>query len=117
MAMAASDKFAIIQEGGGQRRVTEGMVIDADLINGGETAPGTVITFDKVLLIGSVDGKTAAKLGLPFVAGAKVTGEVVESLVKGEKIHIFKFRRRKGYRRKTGHRQKYTSIKITGIVG
>lgn len=115
--MSASDTFAIIQEGGGQRRVKHEDVIHADLINGGEIAPGTEVTFDKVLLIGSGDGKTAAKLGLPFIAGAKVTGVVVEGLVKGEKIHIFKFRRRKGYRRKTGHRQKYTSIKITAIVG
>jgi large subunit ribosomal protein L21 len=109
--------YAIIQEGGGQRRVKAGDVIDADLLSGGELAPGSPITFDKVLLIGSDDGKSVAKIGAPFITGAKVTGEVVEGLVKGEKIHIFKFRRRKGYRRKTGHRQKYTSIKIISIVG
>lgn len=109
--------YAIIQEGGGQRRVKQDDLIEADLLQGGTLEVGSKVTFDKVLLIGSSDGKSVAKIGLPFIAGASVTGEVVEALVKGEKIHIYKFRRRKGYRRKTGHRQKYTAIKITAING
>jgi len=109
--------YAIIVEGGGQRRVKMNDVILADLLEAGNATVGSTITFDKVLLIGSEDGATAAKIGMPLLVGASVTGEIVEALVKGEKLHIYKFRRRKGYRRKTGHRQKYTAIKITSIVG
>ena len=52
-----------------------------------------------------------------YVKGASVTAEIVESLVQGEKLFIHKFRRRKGYRRKTGHRQTYTKVKVTAING
>lgn len=109
--------YAIIEEGGGQRKVTKDDVILIDLVEGGASAPGQKVTFDRVLAIGQGDGKAVAKIGQPFVAGAKVTGEVVESFVKGDKLLIQKFRRRKGYRRRTGHRQKYTRVKITEIVG
>jgi len=109
--------YAIIEEGGGQRRVHEGDVLEIDLVNGGGAQPGTKVTFDKVLCIGKGDGKAAAKVGTPYVAGASVTAEVVHSLTKGDKIYIHKFRTREGYRRKTGHRQKYTQVKITAIKG
>lgn len=109
--------YAIIQEGGGQRWVEEGDILLVDLLDEGLASAGKTVTFDKVMAVGPGDGSAPAKLGLPFVAGASVTAEVIEGDVKGEKIHIVKFRRRKGYRRKTGHRQRFTKVKITKIAG
>ena len=105
--------YAIIETSGGQRRVSEGDEITIDLHEGGEAQAGSTITFEHVLLVG---GDTA-KIGTPYVEGASVTAEVMEPMVKGEKIHIIKYRPKKGYRRKTGHRQRYTQGKITGIKG
>lgn len=107
--------YAIIEESGGQRKVTKDETILIDLIKSGESKAGQAITFDKVLVVGEVGG--SAKLGTPYVAGASVTGEVVEPMVQGEKVYIFKFRPKKGHSRKTGHRQRYTSVKITSING
>ncbi|MGQ0627720.1 MAG: 50S ribosomal protein L21 [Phycisphaerales bacterium] len=107
--------YAIIEEGGGQRKVQKDDVILIDLIEGGEAAPGKTVKFDRVLCVG--DGESVAKIGTPIVSGASVTAEVIESVVQGEKLHIHKFRRRKGYRRKTGHRQAYTKVKVTAING
>ncbi len=107
--------YAIIEESGGQRKVTKDETIWVDLINSGESKPGEKITFDKVLVVGDVGG--SAKLGMPYGAGASVSGEVVEPMVQGDKLYIFKFRAKKGHSRKTGHRQRYTSIKITSING
>ena len=73
--------------------------------------PGSKITFDQVFL--TVDGDKI-KTGQPTVNGAEVLGEIVQH-VKGEKIYVFKFKRRKNYRRKTGHRQRYTDVKITSL--
>lgn len=109
--------YAIIQEGGGQIRVSKDEVMLVDLVNEGNAAVGTSVKFDKVLCVGSGDGKAVAKIGTPFVAGASVTAEVVEPLVKGDKVFIHKFRRRKGFKKKTGHRQTYTRVKITAIHG
>ncbi|MBY0308851.1 MAG: 50S ribosomal protein L21 [Phycisphaerales bacterium] len=105
--------YAVIAEGGGQRKVEQGEVILVDLIDGGEAKAGTKITFDKVLLLGG----GSIKVGQPLVAGAKVEAEVVEGLVKGDKIYIQKWRRRKAHDKKTGHRQTYTKVKITSIAG
>ena len=74
--------------------------------------PGDKITFDEVLL--SSDG-TTIRAGAPLVSGAAVEAEVVGN-VKGDKLYIFKFKRRKNYRRKTGHRQKYTEVRITDVT-
>lgn len=71
------------------------------------------ITFDRVLL---VSGEGGVKVGTPLVDRAKVVAEIVEPQVKGEKIHIYKLRRRKAYRRKIGHRQKYLRVRVTEIV-
>jgi len=103
--------FAIIQTDGRQIRVQEGDVLDIDLRESGE-AKGT-ITFDQVLL---ANAGAASVIGLPTIAGATVTAEVMKPLVKGEKLEIQKIRRRHNSRRHTGHRQKYTQIKITGIT-
>ena len=107
--------YAIIEESGGQRKVTQDETILIDLHDGGEAATGDAITFDKVLVVGDAGG--SAKLGTPYVSGAQVTGEVVDPTVMGDKVHIYKFKPKKGYRRKTGHRQRYTAVKITSIKG
>ena len=100
--------YAIIDEGGRQHKVTTGdtLRIDRDVAEG-----ETTVTFDRVLLVA---GEGEPKVGLPLVAGATVTAEVLGD-VKGPKIDIFKYKRRKGYRRRQGHRQQYTAVKITGI--
>jgi large subunit ribosomal protein L21 len=107
--------YAIIEESGGQRKVTEGEEILIDFYKGGEAAAGEGITFDKVLIVGPEGGD--AKVGQPYVKGASVSAEVVEPMVQGEKLYIHKFKPKTGYRRKTGHRQRYTVVKITGIKG
>ncbi|MEO1008119.1 MAG: 50S ribosomal protein L21 [Planctomycetota bacterium] len=107
--------YAIIEESGGQRKVAEGEEILIDLVEGGEIEKGKAITFDKVLVIGEAGG--GAKVGTPFVDGASVAAEVVEPVSKGEKIFIYKYKPKKFYRRKTGHRQRYTKVKITGLKG
>ncbi len=105
--------YAIIEESGGQRKVVQGDEILVDLIEGGQAAVGKGVTFDKVLLVGG----DAARIGAPYVAGATVTGEIVEPVVMGEKLAIQKFRTKKNYRRRTGHRQRYTKVRVTGING
>lgn len=107
--------YAIIQESGGQRKVTKDEEILIDLFNGGESKAGDTINFDKVLIVGEAGG--SASIGAPYVDGASVTAEIVDPMVKGEKLHVYKFKPKTGYRRKTGHRQRYTSVKITGITG
>lgn len=104
--------YAIIEESGGQRKVSQGDEILVDLIDG--AAPGQTLRFDKVLVVGEAGG--GAKIGAPYVSGAKVTGEVVEPVVMGEKLVIQKFRAKVGYQRKTGHRQRYTKVKVTAIA-
>ena len=100
--------YAIIDEGGRQFRVTGGdtIRIDREVGEGDKT-----ITFDRVLLVG---GEGEPKIGAPLVSGATVTADVIGP-VKGPKIDTIKYRRRKGYRRKIGHRQQYTAVKVTGI--
>jgi large subunit ribosomal protein L21 len=105
--------YAIIEESGGQRKVVQGDEILVDLVEGGQAAAGKAIKFDKVLLIGG----EAAKIGAPYVAGASVTGEIIEPVVMGEKLVIQKFRTKKNYRRRTGHRQRYTKVRVTAING
>jgi len=107
--------YAIIEESGSQRKVLQGEEILVDLVNSGEIGVGETITFDKVLIIGEIGG--SARIGSPYVAGATVTGEVVDPLVKGEKLFIQKFQAKKTWQKKTGHRQRYTKVKVTAIVG
>lgn len=102
--------YAIVADGGRQYRVEKDQIILLDLR---EAAEGSTITLDKVLLIG---GESGAKIGKPLVAGASVQAEVLGEQ-QGEKIYVSKFRRRKNYRRRTGHRSTYTKVKITGITG
>ena len=100
--------YAIIRSGGKQFKAEKGKTLRVPRM---EAEPGSKITFDDVLL--TSDGEKVVA-GAPTVKGASVTGEVVGE-VKGEKIYVFKFKRRKNYRRKTGHRAKFTEVKITGV--
>jgi large subunit ribosomal protein L21 len=101
---------AIFITGGKQYRVGTGDVLRVEKL-GGE--PGATISFDDVLLLGEGEG---VRVGTPRVAGATVTAEITKH-GRGPKLVVFKFRRRKNYRRKNGHRQDFTEIKITGIAG
>ncbi len=105
--------YAIIDESGSQRKVTQGEEILVDLLDEGLAEAGKKITFSNVLVVGEVGG--SAKVGAPFVAGASVTAEVVEPVVKGDKLHIQHFQAKKAWQKKTGHRQRYTKVKVTGI--
>ncbi len=102
---------AIIEDSGTQIRVASGDVLDIDLRDLGKK-PKKTITFDRVLLVGD-EGKTAT-IGAPYVDGAKVTAEVLDE-VRGEKIDVVKFKRRKGYRVKRGHRQRYLRVRVKDI--
>jgi large subunit ribosomal protein L21 len=99
--------FAVIQTGGKQYRVAEGDKLRVEKLAGDV---GAKITFDKVLLVGG----DSPKVGTPLVSGAKVSAEIVAQ-DRAKKIIVFKFRRRKNYRRKQGHRQPFTELKITGV--
>jgi large subunit ribosomal protein L21 len=101
--------YAIIQTGGRQFRVQPGDVIDVELL-GAEA--GTEAVFEEVLL--ASDGKDV-KIGEPLLKGAKVTGEVLEAERKAPKVISYKFKRRKGYHRTVGHRQRHTRVKIGEI--
>lgn len=102
--------YAIIRDRGMQYRVEQGQVLTIDLIESAEA--GSQIELGEVLLVG--DGETV-KVGTPLVRGAMVRAEVV-SEQKGEKIIVFRYRNKKRYRRRTGHRQRYTQIKINEII-
>ena len=107
--------YAIIEESGGQRKVAEGDELLIDLHDGGNAEAGSTIAFEHVLLIGGEDAD--AKIGQPYLSGAKVEAEIIDPDFKGEKLHIYKFKPKKGYKRKTGHRQRYTRVKVTSITG
>ena len=100
--------YAIIDEGSKQFKVTQGDRIRIDrMVEENEKS----VTFDRVLLIG---GEGSPKIGAPALAGATVTAEVLGP-VKGPKIDIQKYKRRKGYHKKIGHRQQYLEVRITDI--
>lgn len=100
--------YAIIETGGKQYRVQEGDQIRVEKLN---AAGGDQIAFDKVLVIGE---GSDAKVGTPYVDAAKVFGDVIET-GKGDKVIIFKYKAKKDYRKKQGHRQPYTLVEITGV--
>ena len=103
--------YAIIEDSGTQIKVSSGDVIDIDTRDlGGKVK----ITFDRVLVLGDAETEDASTIGTPYVAGAKVTADVIEE-VKGVKIDVIKYKRRKGYRRKQGHRQRYLRVRVTDI--
>ena len=100
--------FAVIKTGGKQYSVTAGDIITVMALDG---APGDAVTFDDVLMVG---GDGAAKIGAPTVAGAKVKGEIAEQ-TRSPKSIAFKKRRRQNSKRKRGHRQDLTLVKITAV--
>lgn len=102
--------YAIIEDSGTQIKVQSGDVIHVDLRDLPKDAKS--VTFDRVLALG---GEGDVVLGKPYVSGASVTAEVVDPEFKGEKIDVVKFKRRKGYHRKTGHRQRYMVVKVGAI--
>ena len=99
--------YAIIKTGGKQYVVEEGKVISIEKL---DVEEGAEVTFDEVLLVSGDD----VKIGQPNVAGAKVTGKVLEQ-GKERKIRIFKYKAKSNYRKRQGHRQKLTVLKVTGI--
>jgi large subunit ribosomal protein L21 len=99
--------YAVIQTGGKQYRVVEGQKLRVERLPG---SPGDAVQFDQVLLVGG-DSPT---IGRPLVSGATVSAEILDQ-DRARKIIVFKLKRRKNYRRKQGHRQPYTELKITGI--
>ena len=102
--------YAVIKTGGKQYRVAQGDRLRVEKLAGNV---GDTVTLGEVLLVGAGDG---VKVGTPTVSGAKVEAKIVAQ-DRGPKVIIFKFRRRKNYRRKTGHRQPFTALEITGING
>jgi large subunit ribosomal protein L21 len=101
--------YAVIRTGGKQYRVKQGDKLHVEKLAGNV---GDTVTLGDVLLLGG----DALKVGTPLVAGAKVEAKITAQDF-GKKIVVFKFRRRKNYRRKNGHRQPFTALEITGIKG
>lgn len=106
--MVTHSAYAIVAVDGKQHRVKVGQRFKFENLVG---EPGDSIELGKVLLVAQGD---KVQIGAPFIDGCKVTGKILEH-GRGEKITIFKMRRRKGYRRKQGHRQGYTEVEITNI--
>jgi len=101
------EAYAVIETGGKQYRVQQGDVLDVELL---KVEAGASVEFDVL----AVSNGSELSIGTPVVAGAKVKASVVEDL-RGKKIFSFKKKRRKGYRRKIGHRQDLTKIKVEEI--
>ena len=102
--------YAVIEDSGQQFRVSEGDELNVDLRDLAENA--TEIEFDRVLL---VSGEGGTQVGTPLVKNAKVLAEIVDPEVKGKKVYSYYWRRRKASKKKTGHRQKYISVRISKI--
>jgi len=100
--------FAVIKTGGQQYTVRDGDILDVEKLEGGA---GDKIAFDEVLMVG---GKGNPKIGAPLLDGASVSAEIVKQ-TRAAKIIVFKKNRRKNYRRKAGHKQQLTRVKITGL--
>ncbi len=104
--------YVIVEIQGQQFKAEAGKFLYVHYL-GEQVKEGDTVEFDRVLL---ADTDGAVKIGAPVVEGAKVVCEVATPLVKGEKVIVFKKKRRKGYRRKNGHRQYFTKIVIKDIV-
>jgi large subunit ribosomal protein L21 len=100
--------YAVIETGGKQYRVVVGDTLSIEKL---PVEPGSDITFDRVLMVG---GDGSARVGTPLVAGATVQAQV-EQQYRGPKIVVFKYKPKKRYRRRTGHRQSLTRVAITAI--
>ena len=100
--------YAVIKTGGKQHRVSEGEMLSVEKIVGNK---GDEVVFSEVLMVAK---EGDVRIGTPVLEGAKVIGEILAQ-TKGKKINVFKMKRRKGYHKKTGHRQQLTSMKIKAI--
>ena len=103
--------YAIVDINGQQFKVEEGQKLFINRLNDAEE--GKTFEFDKVML---VDNNGAITVGAPTIEGAKVVVEVLQPLVKGEKVIVFKMKRRKDSRKKNGHRQQYTQVKVKQVI-
>lgn len=101
--------YAVFETGGKQYKVSPGELIKVEKLN---SNPGSEVQFEKVLMVQKEDG---TMIGHPYLDNVRVVGEVLEHK-KGEKIIVFKYKRRKNYRRKKGHRQWYTALRIKEIT-
>lgn len=102
--------YAVIQTGGKQYRVKSGEQLKVEML---PVEVGAAVSFDRVLMLGEGEG---VKVGAPFLSGAQVKATVVAQ-GRGEKVRIFKMRRRKHYAKTQGHRQSFTEVRIDEIVG
>ena len=103
--------YAIVEINGQQFKVEQGMKLYVHHIK--DVEAGKTVEFDKVLL---VDKEGAVTVGAPTVEGAKVVVEVVNPLVKGDKVIVFKMKRRKDYRKKNGHRTQFTQVEVKQVI-
>ncbi len=103
-------KIAIIETGGKQYVVTTGSMLKIERLDGAEKA-GDKVVFDKVLL---VDDGSAAKVGSPYLAGSKVSGELVENAT-APTVTVIRYRQKSRYFKKKGHRQPYAKVRITAL--
>jgi large subunit ribosomal protein L21 len=108
MKTGGGSMYAVVSSGGKQYRVQQGDILKVEKISGDVGSP---VSFDKVLMYS--DGENV-KIGQPVLEDAAVTGHIVEQ-GKAKKIIVFKYKRRKRYRRKHGHRQQFTAVKIDKI--
>ena len=102
--------YALVEIQGKQYKAEEGSLLTVDKLEG---ESGQNIEFDTVLM---TSGEQGVQVGTPYVSGAKVTA-TLEDQIKGDKLYVRKYKRRKGYRRKMGHRQQYSVLKVTGVSG
>ena len=102
--------FAVLKTGGKQYRVSSGEKLRIELL---DVEVGAAVQFEQVLAVGEGD---AVKIGAPFVSGASVKATVLAQ-GRADKVHIFKMRRRKHYKKSQGHRQSFTEVRIDDIVG
>ena len=103
--------YAIVEINGQQFKAEEGKKLFVNHMK--EAEAGKTVEFDKVLL---VDKEGSVQVGAPTVEGAKVVCEVVSPLVKGDKVIVFKMKRRKDYRKKNGHRQQFTQVEVKSVI-
>ena len=103
--------YAIVEINGQQFKAEEGKKLFVNHMK--EAEAGKTVEFDKVLL---VDKEGSVQVGVPTVSGAKVVCEVINPLVKGEKVIVFKMKRRKDSRKKNGHRQQFTQVEVKSVI-
>lgn len=105
-----SNVYAIVEVGGWQQRVAQGDHVRIPFSAAAQ--PGQQLTWEHILFVG---GGEQARVGTPYVQGSTVQATVVQPLTKGHKVRVFKKKRRKGYHKTIGHRQRYTTVRIDAV--